>query len=251
MKSIFACEHGEWSIYTQRVSDPSEWNVIPFRCRSWRHEGECSLWRGAQDFNRISEAIESRVSWTYIVLTYAHAEWEDEATLYRAGVTTWRSLRKRMIRRFGPMEYIQTWERHRSGWPHVNVLVCNEKLAAECSGEGWRDVRQTWLIPEAVAAGFGKVCYIKPMISPRRMAGYLTKLAMELTGAGPKDQVPRNAPPHFRRIRASRGLLPPPHKDPDLTGKLWRAPADIVEALYTRWHPRKAAETVDGIPPAA
>lgn len=130
-----------------------------------------------------------------------------------------------MILKWGPIEYIQTWERHRSGWPHVNVLVSNGPLAKACAGWGWVDVRRDWLIHEAVASGFGKVVYIKPMEDRLKMAGYLTKLAQELTGAGFKNQVPRNAPHHFRRLRASRGLLPKPYKDPDLTGALWHTTA--------------------------
>jgi hypothetical protein len=73
-----------------------------------------------------------------------------------------------------------------------------------------------------VRSHFGKISYCEAMKDGTRMAGYLTKLAKELTGAGVKHQVPVNAPRHFRRIRASIGLLPPRYKDPEITGRLIR-----------------------------
>jgi hypothetical protein len=57
------------------------------------------------------------------------------------------------------------------------------------------------------------------------MAGYLVKLARELVGADNKSQIPWDAPPHFRRLRATRGLLPPVHKS-GMCGYLVFTPAD-------------------------
>jgi hypothetical protein len=57
-----------------------------------------------------------------------------------------------------------------------------------------------------------------------KMAGYLTKLGLELSGAARKGQTPVNAPRHFRRIRASRGMLPKRIKNPDITGQLFKIP---------------------------
>jgi len=232
MKSIHACENGKWSILIWLEQEPEKRRVVEFKCRSWRHEGECCLWRGAQDFQRIREAIASQTDWTYIVLTYAHGDWEDEETLYRAGVRTWSALRKRMISDWGPIKYIQTWERHRSGWPHVNLLVSNADLHDACVGDGWKWVRKYWLEHNAVLSGFGMRTWIEPMKDPDAMSGYLLKLAEELTGAKFKNQIPRNAPPHFRRIRASRGLLPKPYKDPLLTGKICFQTAEAIAKAY-------------------
>jgi len=60
------------------------------------------------------------------------------------------------------------------------------------------------------------------------MAGYLTKLSRELVDANGKGQIPYDAPPHFRRLRASRGVLPKPHKS-NLTGWLVTLPMDNVD----------------------
>jgi hypothetical protein len=75
--------------------------------------------------------------------------------------------------------------------------------------KGWR----RWFRDAAVRAGFGPVVWAE-CITPRNpdaLAGYFIKLARELTGGvgGDKgDQSPVDAPKGFRRIRASRGLLP-------------------------------------------
>ena len=71
------------------------------------------------------------------------------------------------------------------------------------------------------------------------MAGYLTKLARELTGAGVKSQVPVNAPRHFRRIRASAKLLPPRKKNPDITGILHKMPLPSADGEIRNDSPKK------------
>lgn len=196
-----------------------------FKCRSWRHEGQCRLWRGAQDFVRVQEATRGRADWTYFVLTYNQRSWRSQTALFKAGVEHWSILRKRLTRRYGKLAYIQTWERHQSGYPHVNVLIGNAQLHSAAK-EDWRVLRRETITPMVVDSGFGPRVWIEPMKDADAMAGYLTKLARELTGSSAKDQTPTNAPAHFRRLRASQGLLPRPFKDEELTGKLWQCPAD-------------------------
>jgi len=58
------------------------------------------------------------------------------------------------------------------------------------------------------------------------MAAYTVKLAGEM---GKACQVPLNAPRHYRRLRASHGLLPPRPKNPDITGRLTRKEVEEVE----------------------
>lgn len=229
LKSVQACQLCKWHLQVWPRDDPRKMTRVLFRCRSWRHPGECRLWRGSQDFVRVRQATRSRDDWTYLVLTYAQAEWDSQSALYKAGVRHWSSLRKRLTREYGKLAYIQTWERHKSGWPHVNVLIGNPRFyAAAC--DDWRKLRSGWVRPHAVECGFGPVLWVEPMKDSDRMAGYLTKLARELTGAAKKDQAPVEAPPHFRRLRASRGLLPPPIKDESITGRLVQGPIDAFLA---------------------
>lgn len=217
------CKSGSHKLVTWEKANPSDVNVFPFRCRSWRHVGTCQQFRGSQDFVRVRDAIVSRGDrWVYLVLTFNQRAELDEWTVYRAGLSRWQKLNQRLSRRFGAVEYIQTWEKHvRSGFPHVNAVVHNDLIWGRCRGDGWRSWRQE-LRDHAIACGFGKVLHVEPL---RRggsltLAGYLTKLSRELTGASVKNQVPVNAPAHFRRIRASRGLLAPIYRPGIHTGAL-------------------------------
>lgn len=221
---IRACEYGVWHVETWRRDDPSGTRRrYVYKCRSWRHEGECREWCGACDFRRVEQAVLEHDHWTYLVLTYPRKQYPDLRSLFRRGVVHWSRLRKRLTHRFPDLKYIQTWESHRSGWPHCNVVISHPGLyrLAMMRGNAWK---REFLEPALEECGFGKISYLKPMRDASKMAGYLTKLAKELTGAGVKGQVPVNAPKNFRRIRASRGLLPKRLKDLEITGCLRKVP---------------------------
>lgn len=220
MKYIDACECEEWSLVLWEEQNPAQKWAIPFRCRSWRHGGVCRQWRGAQDFLRISQGMKKYEHWLYIVLTFKQHDWPDKAKLYRHGVSCWSKLRQRITRKWGPVHYVQTWEKHEKGGPHVNIAISNKGLFEACAGDGWKVIRSKWLNVVAEECGFGYITWLEPMRGYDELAGYFVKLARELTGSGIKSQIPEDAPRHFRRLRASRGLLPPPYKDPLLTGKI-------------------------------
>jgi hypothetical protein len=175
----------------------------------------------------VAEAMKSRRWWSYLVLTFRQREWANEWAQARAGVACWSKLRKRMVREFGPMAYVQTWERHKKKGFHVNVAVANQAIHAATIALA-SPARWQWLRDHAEASGFGYICWAEPLRGDdESLAGYMTKLSRELTGAGPKNQVPTQAPPHFRRLRASQGLLQPPHKS-DYTGRLVQCTIDSM-----------------------
>lgn len=159
--------------------------------------------------------------WVYLVLTLIHSNYVNEWAAYNAGYFHWKKFSKRLVRLFGALAYVQTWERHKSGFPHANVAIHNEEIWQRCKGDGWRGFRQL-LKPMLVECGFGYVVHVAPLRpgGSLTLTGYLTKLSRELTGAGVKDQIPLNAPPGFRRLRASRGLLAPIHRPGDHQGAL-------------------------------
>lgn len=218
-KSCLACEGGDWHLHVWNATDPIHTSKrVVYQCRSWRHAGACRLWKGSQDFVRTLGALETYSPWTYLVLTFAHGNWPNKWNQYRAGVDLWAKLRKRFSREWGPFRYVQTWERNKGGGAHINVIVNNDVFYQETLK--YREkVRNCWLKPHAVGCGFGYITWLEPMKDEQRLAGYLTKLSQELTGAGPKNQIPEDAPAHFRRIRASQKTLPPPKKS-GLTGRL-------------------------------
>lgn len=232
MRYVHACERCLWHLRVWHPSAPMDVKRVPFRCRSWRHPGECCLWKGAQDWTRVKEAISTRSDWTYIVLTYSQSDWQNWKDQYVASCQIFSALWKRLTRKFGRSQYIQTWERHQRGGLHCNVLIGNSTIFQSVRDD-YTHFKRRWLRPNAVACGFGKINYATTFRkgTADSLAGYLTKLARELVGAGTKGQIPFDAPPHFRRLRASRGLLPPILKS-EMTGTLEQFP--IPKHLLTK-----------------
>jgi hypothetical protein len=182
----------------------------------------------------------NRQHWSLLTLTFKHREWKKTRLdlLFRFGYTAWSRLRKRLDCECGRIWYIQTWEIHKSMYPHCHVAISNENLhrhAEDC--DIWERVyghvktpwKKNYLEDAVEECGFGTTCHLMPIRHGAEMAGYLVKTAMELTGAGPKNQIPINAPRHFRRLRASKGLLPKRHKDEHKTGALVKLPVDELE----------------------
>lgn len=227
MRYIEACQSGTWHLHLWPLGedhgDGTECQRLPYTCRSWRHEGECRDWRNNLDFWRVLQGIKSRGHWVYCVLTFQQGTAEERyKTYYKAG-RCWDLLRKRLIRLSGKLSYVQTWERHAAGGCHCNVLLSNPDIAFQVQ-QDWRKWRRHSLRPNAVASGFGPVCWVERCDDQHeRIAGYLVKKASELVLASNKEQTPYDAPPHFRRIRASRGLLPR-KPDPEFSGQLVKVP---------------------------
>jgi len=217
---ISACEVNAWHLELWPKDDPANVISAPYCCGSWRHQGACRLFKNAQDFARIKEAIESRDFWLHVVLTYPTWKSHDPKLLYRQGLYDWAKLRKRLHRRYKKMQYIQVWERTRRGYPHCHMAVTCERLFHDCNSDGILNFWELLRIP-AVECGFGKIGWCKPIRNAGLMAGYLAKLEREMTGKGKDYQMPTNAPKGFRRLRASVRLLPPVRTNPDITGFLW------------------------------
>jgi hypothetical protein len=228
MKYVEACEAQDWHLQIwptetlpdgEIISKEDQSIFVPFKCRSWRHPGPCREWKGAQDFARIRAAMLDSQYWTHIVLTFRHGKGEPRDADFRRGLACWAKLRKRLVRSFRPMVYIQTWEIHTTLWPHAHVAINSRRLSDACH---WSP-KENWIRlieHKAAECGFGYVGWCEPLRDEEAMAGYFTKLARELTDGGRKCQIPINAPPHFRRLRASAGVLPAPYKNPDYTGLL-------------------------------
>ncbi len=168
---------------------------------------------------RIKEALGTEMFWSHLTLTFQQKGLVLNSSVFRACKFAWSNLRKRISRRYGPIRYVQSWEVHRTGWPHVHIAISNRELFDR---PDWNPrARFTFtLLQAAVESGFGPVGWLEQLKSEEAMSGYLCKIARELTGSGKDYQVPVNAPKNFRRIRASVRLLPPPHKNPDITGVL-------------------------------
>lgn len=168
---------------------------------------------------RIKEGIERLTHWCHCVLTYRQRNRLLDAKAFRDGVVHWSRMRKRLNYHFGDIKYIQTWERHKSGWPHVHLAISNVEIYKMCEYDKTENFTRLFE-DHATSSGFGPRGSLEPIRTGAQMAGYLVKKARELTGGGKEYQIPTNAPPHFRRLRASRGVLPPILKNEDYTGEL-------------------------------
>jgi hypothetical protein len=247
LPSVKRCALGGATLVTWRrghLGDPSEqFRLSCCFCKSWRCP-RCAYGVAMQDLRRLQTGVLTRPWWLYCVLTIDPTQWANPWHVYRTAGHVWdKRLRKRLERRFGKLTYVQTWEAHRSGWPHLNLLLSGDALRDDvlsyphgqrvaikhgreraCHWTAWRSRRRgargrfkgkrdTWT-DWIEASGFGRMKWVEIVDSPAGVACYLAKVAREIgatlwkaTGNG-GDQRPLNAPPHFRRIRSSRALLP-------------------------------------------
>lgn len=168
----------------------------------------------------------------FVTLTFDRTHHVSAAPAWRHARACWKRFRDSLVYELGcgvgrskvkaRLVYVQVWEQHESGWPHLHALLISPELARRVRAKGsyekphyktgaprpiWRFVRQT-IRPIAVAAGFGPIADLQFVDSRREaMAGYLVKVARELTEATGKDQRPLYAPIHFRRLSSTPSLL--------------------------------------------
>lgn len=249
-RSVQACERSWWSLLTwpaEGGAEEHERRASPFVCGSWRCR-RCGPFVASQDYRRVEEAALSRRWWLYVVLTFDPAQWANPWDAYTEAGKLWNNrLHKRLQREHGRVEYVQTWERHVRGssFPHVNLLLTGDGLREaveldgvesrydERAGHGagrWTRFpfwRTRWLAKAAPDAGFGLRVWAEVVDQREGMAHYLVKAAHDLSAARWKagNQSPIGAPPHFRRYRASRGLLPArPESEGVWSGAIARQP---------------------------
>lgn len=273
-KSVRRCMAGRSIVVRWRLDGSGAPVVTGYECGSWRCPS-CRRKVAAADFARLSQAIRDRSDWVYLVLTCDSARFSSRWSAWKALGHAWRDrLRNRLARRYGRLEYVQTWEQTRKGAPHVNVILHGARLLEHVDELGWkpgRDGRRVlrWrreLREHAGASGFGRVVWVDRLWTPsaarpdpsEAMAGYLVKLAAELGDhTGKAEQTPTSAPPGFRRIRATPKLLPPRRlgrsAEPGAWGRLvtsgavepwtWRD----VDARLPGWreNPKRLAQTAD------
>jgi len=214
-----------------------------YRCGSWRHAGDCARHEAAVTFRRITEAVAahgggsySSSHWVLMVLTldrdgyYSGSRWHDEQVAYGALSRMSRNLLAR-VRRAYDGEPARAWaavvEAHRSGWPHVNLLLYAPSLARELEQtrrariDAGATPRQSILVGGkladcVVSTGWGLQSTAEVAHSTDAIAGYIVKLAGQhdaTVGEISKlTQAPLNAPVRFRRLRSGKGFLPPRHK---------------------------------------
>lgn len=229
--------------------DPSGWSFLVLTL-------DRNAYFGGRRWLDVNEAYRELGAMSRSLLQRIGRVWGPESVLERNG----RGKALRTVRKLGP-RWVAVVEAHRSGWPHVNVMLWAPELAEELrraeraaledpevadavalSRECWRDKRA---VPASVRerarraalvsgplremlieAGWGVQSTAEAARSADAVAGYVTKVAgLHDASAGELakvTQVPANAPERFRRLRSGRGFLPPRRKNPAVTGCLIR-----------------------------
>ncbi len=201
--------------------------VVPLRCKSFRCP-RCWWSVAAEDARRIEVGATSRPDWIYAVLTLDPSHHRGPRSAYADASKLWsKRLKRRLERRYGRIEYVQTWEQHRTGWPHVNLLVRSDALMADVRAHGIEERttdgpkgsrvahftpwRTRVFKPLVVEAGFGRIVWAEPVICARSLAHYFAKIVGEFCRSHdkPGDQRPHTAPFGTKRLRSSDDLLPP------------------------------------------
>lgn len=291
-RHVAACMHSpdkrtRWALHLWPKSDNRTMTRIPYCCGSWRCK-VCRRHEAAVTFARIKEACEplDPSGWCLIVLTldrdgyYSGQPWHDVTAAYASLGTMTRAFLDRIGRRWGPetvqrsgrrgvsserklgKNWVSVVEAHRSGWPHVNLLVWCPDLARELAAErdqrlenpevanavalardAWKNGeplpereralarRATVLGAELVAlaeeCGWGRESTAEAARSADSVAGYIVKMAghhdASVGELAKITQAPLNAPARFRRLRSGKGFLPPRHKNAEITGCLVRS----------------------------
>lgn len=277
-----------WFVWTWKRESTGVQTRIPYSCNSWRCE-VCRRFEAAVTFARIKEAADplDPSGWCLLVLTLDRngtlggKRWADvnaaygelgrmtRATLGRIG-RQWgpelkaersgRSNELRTVRALGN-RWVAVVEAHRSGWPHVNLLVWCPELAellrrereerledpeladaVALAQDAWRRkeplepsirerARRATLAGGAVqdlilASGWGPQSTAEAARSADAIAGYIVKMAglhdASVGELAKITQAPMNAPARFRRLRSGKGFLPPRRVNPEVTGCLVR-----------------------------
>lgn len=252
-KHVRACQHSHdrrqrWFVWTWKRDCPTVQTRVPYSCGSWRCP-VCARHEAAVTFARIKEASErtayERDGWCYFVLTLdrngfysGERRWADVTEAYKdLGRMSERFL-KRLRRAYGVRsDWVSVVEAHRSGWPHVNLMVYCPGLARELrsvrssrlsSGATQREAGLLGgpLLKHAMECGWGKQSTAEGVRSTDALAGYIVKLAGQHDASvgelAKVTQAPLAAPERFRRLRSGKGFLPPRRKDPSVTGCLVR-----------------------------
>lgn len=258
-----------YSFWYWRKNSPGTRFRTQYRCNSWRCAG-CAPHQASVVFARVREAFSSFSprDCVFAVLTLDPREHRrgvsDLGGVYRDFGRRMQRLRQRwqaQAERDGldwcGSRWVAIIEAHRSGIPHLNIVLHAPALAAHLREQYaaarliGRSHREATLLAgewrrHAIECGFGwsstleSVCQGDETRSLDAIAGYIAKAAKradQVHGEIAKlSQLPTMAPRNFRRVRSGKGFLPPVRKDPAWTGTIMR-----------RWRTRDGDEDAESL----
>jgi hypothetical protein len=253
-RHVRACQHSphvweKWFVWTWPRDRTATQTRVPYSCGSWRCS-VCRRYEASVTFARIKQATSrgeySDDGWVFMVLTldrdgyYSGRPWPDVTGAYRALSAMTDNLLHRLRRAYNGeprSSWVGVVEAHRSGWPHINLMLYAPELARELrqrkstlldSGSLEREARLLGgeLLRHATECGWGRQSTAEAAHSTDALAGYIVKLAGQhddtMGELAKITQAPMNAPQRFRRLRSGKGFLPPRKHNPNITGVLIR-----------------------------
>lgn len=248
-RTIDACLNGKWHLRFVDRRNQEEWRT-PFRCKSWRCP-KCGGKIARRDYLRTKKAFDRYDSWAFCVLTLDVKSWKyrgkKNTDAYKVINHLLEKLRRRMERKYGPVTYIRVIERTpKNSFPHVNfVFHCQGLFDLFPTDEAIGKWNKRWLTGNAKGCGFGIKHTVDYARNKKMVASYLAKtglfsvIAKEISK---QSQIPFDAPPGFRRLGATRGLLEPIKKQGNfICGELIKSPLNIESKEEEISHGRKEA----------
>ena len=318
-RHVAACHHSperneRWYVYAWNRANSATQVRIPYCCQSWRCP-VCRRYEASVTFARIKQACEplDPSGFVFLVLTLdqegyqSGKPWENAKAAYKKLGALTRAALSRIGRNFGPESrlecsgrkrkprvvrflgnrWVSTVEAHRSGWPHVNVLLWCPELAAHLRQERAERLadpevadavalaQELWRQKEPIPAHVRELARKASVIGgplrelltdagwgfqstaevPRDLEavfGYLVKVAgLHEASVGELSkvtQLPLCADNRFRRLRAGRGFLPPRITNPNITGCLVRR-RRAGYSHYARWRGASEDWEIDAVNP--
>jgi hypothetical protein len=274
-KHVRLCRSNQGAIYWWNKETPDRIYRRPYRCCSWRCVGPCARREAAVTFARIQEAMGAESfdheGWVFLVLTldrdghYSGEAWPDVQTAFRTLSKMSRNFMARVRRlcerngwRSPGSDWVATVEQHKSGWPHVNLVMYAPEMARALAAEraryllhnGWASAtkngkkrleRQAALVDgdlwaAAVSTGWGVQSTAEQARSRDALAGYMVKIAGKLDQVAgevaKKTQSPSNAEGKFRRLRSGKGFLPERRKRGGVDGTMVRRELDPQRSAF-------------------
>lgn len=228
-RRLWGDDHG-WSLRLEH-RETGRVVTIPHECGSWRCEGDCRERYRRVEFARIRKALsEYEPHQVFFAVLTVGTKYRGIERSYAKLATIWPKLRKRLSRRFGDFEYVATVEEHTGdgsarGYPHMNLIICSRNPEMNEPG------LLRWFKGAAFAAGWGYMASIEVADSAEAVAGYVSKASAGEAAAGEiskASQLPWHLPGGGRRLRSSRGFLPPRTTTGEWTGELVYASIEEV-----------------------
>lgn len=274
-----------WWIWNWRHDTPAVKTRRPYKCGSWRCDS-CCRHEASVCFSRIREAVSrpeyDARGWCVFVLTldrdgfFSGKPWDTADQAYKAlgklctsFLEKLRYRQKKLGERVTRNEWCGVVEAHRSGWPHLNLMVYAPELAEEleagapskpsdhadrCRCPECRDAAllRGDMLHLATSAGWGRQSTGERVRSLESLAGYIVKLAgmaEESMGRFTHEiakitQRPLTAPERFRRLRSGKQFLPPRRTNPEVTGTLVRRQRELDGTVTAIPLHKVAGETI-------